>query len=123
MCSVHLARTSWHQVFCSQEVRPAARRRPVDFTRRPPGEAAKEPLPVESVPGFRSEGYGILLAAELSAPSTRYSAPVPQGTSAPRKRMRGWVKAAIVVGSTIAGVAIFRAVIGPDEDLAPLPGQ
>ena len=95
----------------------------VDFTRRPPGEAAEEPLPVESVPGYRSEGYGILLAAELSAPAMRYSAPSPQGTSAPRKRMRGWVKAAIVVGSTIAGVAIFRAVIGPDEDLAPLPGQ
>ena len=95
----------------------------VEFTRRPSGEATEEPVLVESVPGYRSEGYGVLLAAELSAPATRYSAPSPQGTSAPRKRMRGWVKAAIVVGSTIAGVALFRAVIGPDEDLAPLPGQ
>ena len=95
----------------------------VDFTRRPSGEAAEEPALVESVPGYRSEDYGVLLATELSAPAMRYSAPTPQGASAPRKRMRGWVKAAIVVGSTIAGVALFRAVIGPDEDLAPLPGQ
>ena len=95
----------------------------VEFTRRPSGEAVEEAVLVESVPVYRSEGFGVLLAAELSAPDARYSAPTPQGTSAPRKRMRGWVKAAIVVGSTIAGVALFRAVIGPDEDLAPLPGQ
>lgn len=95
----------------------------VDSTPPPPSETAEGPILVESVPGYRSEGYGILLAAELSAPARRYSAPTPQGTTAPAKKMRGWVKAAIVIGSTIAGVAIFRAVIGPDEDLAPLPGQ
>ncbi len=37
--------------------------------------------------------------------------------------MPGWVKAALAIGGTIAGVAIFRAVIGPDEDLAPFSGQ
>lgn len=95
----------------------------VAVTRHLPGEVAEEPELVEPAPSYRSEGFRILLAEELSVPAMRYSAPSPQGKSAPRKKMRGWMKAAIVVGSTVAGVAIFRAVIGPDQDLAPLPGQ
>jgi hypothetical protein len=81
----------------------------------------RELFKVESV---RSEEFIARLSAAGTTPTPTLAAPAPapQASGSDRK-VAGWVKALIIIGGTGAGVAIFRAVIGADEDLAPFTGQ
>ena len=76
-------------------------------------------LPVRD---YRSDtNLAKLAAAPLVPPATAPAAP-PQSSGSDRK-MSGWVKALIVVGATVGGVALFRVIDGSDEDLAPFTAR
>ena len=76
-------------------------------------------LPVRD---YRSDtNLAKLAAAPLLPPATAPAAP-PQSSGSDR-RMSGWVKALIVVGATVGGVALFRVIDGSDEDLAPFTAR
>ena len=93
--------------------------------RRPPvvdTELTPELRNLFSSESVRSEEFIARLSAAGATPTVAAPAPAPQGSGSDRK-VAGWVKALIIIGGTGAGVAIFRAVIGADEDLAPFSGQ
>lgn len=72
---------------------------------------------------YRSEEYlAQLSSASLATAAALPSAP-PQRSGSSARKIPGWAKAALAIGGTVAGVAIFRAIIGPDQDLAPFPGR
>ncbi len=76
-------------------------------------------LPVRD---YRSDtNLAKLAAAPLLPPATAPAFP-PQSSGSKRK-ISGWVKAFIVVGATVGGVALFRVIDGPDEDLAPFSAR
>lgn len=76
-------------------------------------------LPVRD---YRSDtNLAKLAAAPLLPPATAPAAP-PQSSGSDRK-MSGWVKALIIVGATVGGVALFRVIDGSDEDLAPFTAR
>ena len=115
-------------LLASAETRPASELRPGEPLRlsleQPTSypELTPELRELFRVESVRSEEFLARLSAASATPTLAAPAPAPQGSGSDRK-VAGWVKALIVIGGTGAGVAIFRAVIGADEDLAPFSGQ
>ena len=116
-------------LLASAETRPASELRPGEplrlFSEQPTSDPELTPelrelFKVESV---RSEEFLARLSAASAAPSVAAPAPAPQTSGSSDRKMAGWVKALIVIGTTVAGIAVFRAIDGGDEDLAPFPGQ
>ncbi len=99
---------------------PGPRAAVADFSR---GEALNS-LRFSTLDGVRSDKFLAHLAAGGAAPGLALPAappPRPQTSSSSDGRMKGWVKALIVVGGALGGLAIWRAADGSDEDLAPFP--